>query len=236
MAGFPKVESPEANRFVERQIRNWEIARQQAATTPRETGRQVEHFITISRAAGLPGNEIAAALNLRLGWPVFDREILLAMAGDKSWRQELYEAMDERDAGWLEEFLNGMSVSREGRDEYFRRLCETMLALARKGHAIFVGRAADLILPRDAGLRVRVTATREFCIRSWAAERGLTFEKAVREVEELEHERSRFIRHHFHIEASEQTRHDMILNMERFSATQSAEIIMTALRARGIIA
>lgn len=236
MTTSAKTESPDISRFVERQLRNWEISRHQTAMAPREGGRQVEHFIALSRAVGLPGQEIASILNLRLGWPVFDREILQAMAGDETWRRELYEAMDGRDSNWLEDFLAGMSAAREGRDEYFRRLCETMLSLARKGHAIFVGRAADLILPRDAGLRVRVTATREYCIRAWAIQKGLTFEKAVREVEELEHERARFIRHHFHIEASEQTRHDMILNMEQFTGPQAAEVIMTALRVRGIIA
>lgn len=235
MASSIKSESHGVGRFVERQLRNWELAQQQGNAAPREAGQQVEHFIAISRAVGLPGREIASILALRLGWPTFDREILQAMAGDEAHRRELYEALDERDTNWLEEFLRGISSQKESREEYFHRLCATVLALARKSRAIFVGRAADLILPKDSGMRVRITASRDYCIQTYARERGLPFEKAVRDVEEMEHERARFIRHHFHIEASEQTRHDVIINMERFTANQAADIIMTALRVRGIV-
>lgn len=222
-------------RIVERQMRNWEISRQQVGDTACTTERPVQEFIAISRAVGLPGGEVAALLNLRLGWPTFDREILQAMAGSDELRRELYEALDERDLNWLETILQGMAFGPVRRDDYYQRLCESILGLARKGHAVFIGRAADLILPQGVGLRVRITATRDFCIRSYANERGLTYEKAVREVEEIEHERARFIRHHFHIEASEQSRHDLILNMERFTAHQVADVIMATLRARGVV-
>ncbi len=231
-----KSESIGIDRMVERQLRNWELARQQQSVSARQPGQQVAEFIAISRAVGLPGNEICSLLNLRLGWPVFDREILQAMSGENAWRQELYESMDERDLSWMEEFVRAMSMGYGVRDDYFNQLTETILTLARNGHAIFLGRAADLILPRGGGLRVRITATREHCIEAYAKERGLNFEKAVREVEEIEHERARFIRHHFNIEASEQARHDLIINMEVFNAHQAADIIMTALRSRGIIA
>lgn len=236
MGSTIKSETPGIGRIIERQLRNWELARQQKAAPARQPGQQVAEFITISRAVGLPGNEISSLLNLRLGWPIFDREILQTMAGDKEYQKEVYEAMDERDLSWLEEFLSSMSLGHGGRDDYFNRLSETILALARNGNAIFLGRAADLILPRGVGLRVRLTASREHCIEAYAKEHGLNFEKAVREVEEIEHERARFIRYHFNIEASEQARHDLIINMEVFNAHQAADIIMTALRSRGIIA
>ena len=192
-----KSESIGIDRMVERQLRNWELARQKQSVTPRQPGQQVAEFIAISRAVGLPGNEICSLLNLRLGWPVFDREILQAMSGENAWRQELYESMDERDLSWMEEFVRAMSVGYGARDDYFNQLTETILTLARKSHAIFLGRAADLVLPRGIGLRVR---------------------------------------HHFNIEASEQARHDLIINMEVFNSHQAADIIMTALRSRGIIA
>lgn len=236
MASQVSTVNPEIGRVVERQLRNWEIARQQQTASPLQPGQQVAEFIAVSRAVGLPGDEVASLLNLRLGWPVFDREILQAMAGDDAYRKELYEAMDGRDLTWLEEILLSITSGPGGRDDYFKRLSETILTLARKGHAIFLGRAADLILPRGVGLRVRITATRDYCIRTYASRLGITYEKAVREVEEIEHERARFIRHHFHIEASEQTRHDLIINMEHYNAQQAADIIMTALRCRGVIA
>lgn len=222
-------------RIVERQMRNWELARKQTSSGPAGPPHQVEHFVALSRAVGLAGAEIASLLNVKLGWPVFDRAILQAMAGDDESRRNLYAVMDERDLGWLQAYLNSICLRGGGRDDYFHRLSETVLSLARKGHAIFVGRAADLILPRQAGLRVRITATREFCIEQHARSGGIPFEAAAREVEQIEEERARFIRNHFRVEAGEPTRHDLILNMAHFTAPQAAELIIAAMRLRGMI-
>ena len=235
MASSIHHESAGIDRIVERQMRNWELAQAQRGAVPLSGGRQVADFIAISRAVGLPGREVATLLNLKLGWPMFDREILQAMAGDDECRRQLYESMDERDLTWLESLVEGMSGSRGHRDDYFSRLSETILSLARKGNAIFLGRAADLILPRDVGLRVRIHARRDFCVASYARSKNVTPDRAAREIEEIEHERARFIRHHFGMEVNDPGRCDIFLNMERFTVQQAADVILSALRAKGTI-
>lgn len=235
MASSIHTESPQIDSVVERQMRNWELARQQRGPIPVDGQRQVAEFITISRAVGLPGREVASLLNLKLGWPMFDREILQAMAGDDECRRQIYEVMDERDLGWLETILKGMRAGVDGREDYFRRLSETVLALARKGHTIILGRAADLILPKDIGLRIRITASRNHCVKSYADLKGVSLEKAAKDVEEIEHERARFVRHHFHIEVNDPSRNDLTFNMERFTVQQVADIILAALRTKGVI-
>ena len=235
MASSIHTDSPQIGRVVERQMRNWELARQQRGPIPVDGERQVAEFIAISRAVGLPGREIATLLNLKLGWPMFDREILQAMAGDDECRRPIYETMEERVLSWLESFLQGTRTSAEGREDYFHRLTETVLALARKGHTIILGRAADLILPRGIGLRVRITASREHCVKSYAELKGIPIDKATKAVEEVEHERARFVRHHFQIEVNDPSRNDLIFNMERFTVQQVADVILAALRTKGII-
>lgn len=231
----PSSFSPTMSRVVEKQMRNWEIARQQQDGGSAPRAGPVMDFIAISRSVGLPGEEIATQLHERLGWPVFDREILQAMAGDDECRRQLYDAMDERDLSWMEEFLQSVSFAAAGKDDYFHRLTETVLSLARKGHTVFLGRATDMILPREMGLRVRVTAARSYCIKQYAKAKGVLPEQARREVEEIEHERARFIRHHFRVEAGDQARHDLIINLEHLTTQQAVELIHAALRVKGIV-
>ena len=100
------VTSGGIGRIVERQLRNWEIARSQKLDRPVEPRTQVvEHFVSVSRAVGLPGEQVAERLHERLGWPVFDREILHAMAGDDAYRERIYRELDEHDENWLDEFV-----------------------------------------------------------------------------------------------------------------------------------
>lgn len=237
MSTKTRIVDQQLGRIVEKQLRNWEIARSQRAAGPGGGGEQaVEHFVSISRPAGLPGEALAKRLGERIGWPVFDREILRAMADDDEFRERIYRKLDEHDESWLHEFVRSLGEERFiGREDYFHRLTQTVAALSRAGHAIFLGRATDMILPRELGLRIRLTATREYCVRRFAEENRLPYEAARRQVEEIEHERARFLRNHFHVEASDPKRHDLVINFETFGIEQSIELILCALRVRGIM-
>lgn len=235
MAHALHAHSREIDAMIERQIRNWEFARQQKIESEARVARPVEEFIAISRSAGLAGDEIADALRVRLGWPVFDKELLQAMSGDDAVRERLYAAMEERDLSWLEECLRGIGVDGPAsRNDYFRRLREAVLSIARKGHSIFVGRAVDLILPKQVGVRVRLMASHDYCVRQYAARAGVSVTTAEQEIETTEREREKFVQHHFGVEATEPTRYDLIINVERFTARQAVDIILAALRQHGI--
>ncbi|MBN2560860.1 MAG: cytidylate kinase family protein [Phycisphaerae bacterium] len=228
--------SRELSQLVEKQLRNWEIAQAQKSAVPVSEERPVADFIAISRAVGLPARKVATLLHDRLGWVLFDKQILQAMAGNDDYRRRLYNNLDGRDIGWLEGFMRGLTLGRLDKDDYFRRLTSTVLSIARQGHAIFVGRATHLFLPRDIGLRVRLTAPRAFCLESYARLKGLPVEKVAREVEQIEEERERFVRNHFHVGLADETVQDLVVNMERFSVEATVDLIMSALRARGVIA
>ena len=199
MAAILRSMPTQLSGLVEKQMRNWELARAQRPSEPAPKVEGVHDFVTISRRAGCGGSELAALLGERLGWPVFDRELLHAMAGDDGIRKRLYESMDERDLTWLEEVLRSLMSSEFPRNDYFHRLTGTVLTVARKDHAIFLGRAADLILPRGAGLRVRLTAPVEYCAQRLASRRRMTLDQARAEIQRTEVERAQFVENHFDI-------------------------------------
>jgi cytidylate kinase len=231
----PGRPDPDVARLVEKQLRNWELWRAQRLARAAGPPPEVEHFVTISRMVGAGGHAVATALGERLGWPVFDRELLSAMAGDDQVRRRVYEELDERDIGWIEDTLRWLLQHGYHKEHYFHRLSATILALARQGRAIFLGRGADLILPRRRGLRVHLVAPPEVCAQELARRQNISEALARAEVERIQQERNAFLRGHFGKAADSPTRHDLVINTGVFTTADAVEIICTALRLRGII-
>lgn len=213
-------------------FQSWERARTRTGTT---RSRAVCDFVTISRQVGSGGAKIVAQLGEKTGWPVFDREVLQAMAGDDTFRERLYAWMDERDTGWLEQMLKWVVAGRFPPQDYVSKLGRAILALARGAPGIFLGRAADLILPQDQGLRVRVNAPLEVRVRNFGLAHSLEEELAAEEVERLGRERADFIQNHFRRDVDDATRYDLAVNTGRVSVEEAVELIVATMRLRGFI-
>lgn len=236
MSGMSPGAKSDLAKVVEKQMRFWELARAQRVAPPAaESPREVAGFVTVSRTVASGGSEVATLLGERLHWPVFDREILQAMAGDDQVRARLYEHLDERDVGWLDETVRWLLRGEFRKEDYFVRLTETVLALARQGHAVFLGRGVDLILPRERGLRVRITASPPHRARTLAARMGVSEALAMAELERIDRERDDFRRHHFGRAANDAACYDLTVNREVFTAAQAVDLILLGLRARGIM-
>jgi len=220
--------TPSMAKLVERQMRNWELAKTQRSPSEVSGRTQVEDFVCISREVGADAESICAVLGERLGWPVFDKEILGAMAGDDAIRRQIYASMDERDMGWCEESLRALVQPEFVKNDYFHKLTETVLSLARQGSGIFLGRGADLILPQETGVRVRVVAPPAARIQRFAAICGIVAHAARTEIRRLEEDRAAFIRRHFHIDSADPGRFDLVINLARISTTRAVELIMAA--------
>ena len=222
-------------KLVERQVRNWEITRQQRLEVEEDRlEKQVADFVTVSRAVGSAGDQVAMQLADRLGWPCFDKEILQHMAADDQVRTRLYEKMDQRDTSWLESVLRWVLQGEFRREDYAHRLSETILTLARQGPAVFLGRGADFILPQDRGLRVRLLAPREACISGFFQQNQCDEKAARSRIEQIEGERKEFFRNQFGKVKADPTRFDLLLNLDRVSHDEAIELILTALQLRGL--
>jgi cytidylate kinase len=217
---------PTVSRLVEKQMRNWELARRQRLEASRPERPQLEEFICVSRQMGSGGRQVAAGLAERLGWPLFDKELLDAMSDDDAMRRRIYASMDQRDLSWWEEALRSLMDGTFVKNDYFRRLCRTLLSLARQGHAVFLGRGADLILPADQGLRVRLAAPFELRAARFAESNKVTFNEARSLLARTERERAAFIRRHFGVDSEDPTRHNLVINTGRCSIAAAVEIVL----------
>jgi len=213
---MPK-EDPRIARFVERQMRNWEIGRQHTVVkNAGEPAQAVQFYIAISRELGSEGEKVAECLSQCLGWPKYDREILDYMAEKEEVRRRVYEMLDERQRTWLQQMLDlleplGTDASR-AREEYFRRLTGAVIAIAQKQHAIFVGRGVNFILPRHRGLSVRIVAPFKDRLKRVMEMENLDERAARRRIEEVEFQRAEFLVRYFGHRPYDPRRYDMMLN------------------------
>ena len=187
--------------------------------------------IALSREAGADGPRVARTVGERLGWPVYDRELLQLVAADMGLKARLLEGVDERRKGWLRECLE-LFVSASGVTEsaYVRHLLETLLALASHGECVIVGRGAAQVMPAATTLRVRLVGPVADRVAAIQQRFGISREEASAWVAKTDAERDRFVRDHLQADPGDPRRYDLVLNSSRFTVPECADLIIEALR------
>src|SRR5262249_1106184 len=182
---------------VEQVLRHWET-KQQGRHAEREPGQQPPRTITLAREAGTLGTSVAREVGQRLGWPVYDHELLELIASEMGLRTSLLESVDERQVSWLLEMIEGFTT-RPGAGEgaYVHHLIQTILALGAHGECVSVGGGAGFILPAKLTLRVRLVAPLPERIAVLGERLGLSRAEAARKVKTMGRERVKFVRDHF---------------------------------------
>ncbi len=209
-----------------RAMHHWEGRRQAAGPGSAPAG----FTVAISREVGALGTSVARAVGERLGWPVYDHELLEQIAREQNLRVGLLESVDERRTSWIEECLEAFAeIPAVSNSAYVRYVTETVLSLAAHGECVIVGRGAAQILPPASTLRVRLVAPVERRVEWMMRERHLSQADAARQVSHTEHERARFVRDHYQKDPADQHGYDLILNTGRLSVADSAGLIVDAL-------
>jgi cytidylate kinase len=205
---------------------HWNTRHGQDATHHPET----KFTIAISRETGTYGAALAREIGDRLGWPVYDRELLQRIADDIGVHRKLVESVDERPVGWLSECIGALFATRDvNQTVYFRRLVEALHSLSSHGECVIVGRGATAVLPEASTLRIRIVAPREHRIQAVRSEHGISYDDAAARVDTTDRERNRFVENHFQINAADSTNYDLVLNAARLSTTECADLILAAL-------
>jgi cytidylate kinase len=212
-------------------LKHWETRRKAEANGKGASHQSNRAFtIALSRESGARGTSTAGEVGARLGWTVYDHELLERIAQEMKLRTSLLESVDEKRISWLQEcveaFASAPSVSGSA---YVRHLMETLLSLAAHGECVIVGRGAAQILPAETTLRVRLVAPVEWRVVAMSQKLGVSREEAACQVETIDRERIRFVKDHFHKEAADPRQYDLVLNSSRFLVGESADLIVEAL-------
>lgn len=237
----PRNQGTSMEQLIEQQIRRWELARRQRKQQERpgrgKLGRlYFGPYVLISREKGAGGHEVANLIAQRLGWQVFDRQIVDAIAKRTQMRQQLIESLDERTRGGLEEFLRHVLTREIGTTDYLIHLRQVLLTLGQQGDIVIVGRGAEYILPHQFALRTRMVAPFDVRVERIAKAEGLVPDAAHAVVGKVDQERTDFIRSHFQQDAQDPLNYDLVVNTGALSVEGTAEIVMTSLKQKlGIV-
>jgi cytidylate kinase len=217
----------QANELEEKRLEN----REQRPGRGKEGDLLYGPYLIISREKGAGGNTIARLAGERLGWQVFNNEIVDEIAKKAHVRRQLIESLDERNRETIQdkvrELLNPQQIGTSG---YLGFLRQVVFTLGHQGDVVIVGHGARFILPKQFGLCVRMVAPIETRIQRIADKAHLSLEAARVVVEKTDHERVKAVHHHFGQNVTDPLSHDLIINTAAINVETAAEIVLTALQ------
>jgi cytidylate kinase len=214
--------------LVARQFHLWEHSRVQNAVTGREN---IVPSITISKEIGSQGEEFAQALSQRLGWKIFDRELVEYIAQNAHVRQNMVEMFDEKTQNeihnWVFTLLDSHAL---GSDKYFKHLVTAITTIGEEGGAIILGRGANFILSCQRALKVKVTAPLQHRIGIIMQKFEVSEKEAFARVHLTDKERQAFLHRFFHHDSEEISSYDLVLNLGTLSLSDAENIVIQALK------
>ena len=201
-----------------------EIARRELAQLPEGP------YVTVSRQLGTGGRDLARRLAERLGWQLFDKEILLAIAEHTNTREKIISRLDEKAIGMFDDLLaRWFSVDSVGPSDFVREMMQVIWALARNGQAVLVGRGANWLLDPRYGLRVRIVAPLQMRTLSLAQRDGIYTAAAEQRIREDDAAKAAFMRQWYRRDIDDPLGYDLILNLAAMDADTTLETMAAAL-------
>lgn len=221
--------------IVDRQLRRWEAERLAALESMR-AGRTapraapVRPTVTVSRQAGLRGEAIAHALAERLGYELFDQQIVDYIASHHEVHRQMLEMLDEHTMSsiklWAEGIVRGQHVDQA---DFLRFLSKTVRGIHAHGGAVILGRGANFLLCDARAFRVQLVAPLDERVKMHMADRGLDAEAARRELVATDAGRNDFIRRFYHADWADPGAYDLSLNVAGLTVEVAAAIIAQAM-------
>ncbi len=228
---------PAMLKLLDRQLAVWEMRRRVQDVGTR-LGRCLEGNVAygpcllISRERGSGGGLIAHLAGKRLGWHVFDREVVDEIAQLAHVRQQLIESADSATrANWEEDAWEPELQPEDiGCEHYLQCLRQVVRTLGHHGDVVILGRGAQYLLPPKCALRVRVEAPFEARARRVAESHKVPLLKAEAHVQEFDARRTGFIKKCFQTDPNLALNYDLIINTEDITVESAVEIVLLALR------
>jgi cytidylate kinase len=189
--------------------------------------------VALSREAGSRGGTIARRLGRKLGWQVYNQELLEYIAQEGAFRQGMANDLPADASAWAAEHLQTL-IREERLSEHpsIRELARVILLLGAQGNVVLLGRGAGCILPRESTLHVRIVAPLRDRIAYLGQWLRLTEPEAAEQVRLRDTRRAEFLHSHFHREPADQYQYDLLLNSSLLGEELCADIIAHAARAK----
>ena len=188
--------------------------------------------LCISREAGSGAGAIGRLIGARLGWKVFDHELLEAIAQRMELPIDEVQPFDELAPSVVQDWILPLREEHYAPQEaYLDHLAKLVEALGRAGESIVVGRGAGFLLPRGETLSVRIVAPIKARAARLAERMGVSARTARRAAIDLDRRRAHFVRTMYRFDANDPHNYDLVLDSESLGPSIIAEIVVRAVEA-----
>ncbi len=183
--------------------------------------------ITISMQPGGGGDAIARKLAERLGFSLFNKEILKPMADWNNVSSKVLEAVEKYRMTGIQDMISSlMGKQHVYPEQYLRYLTEFVTVLGRVGNAVVVGRGVNFILPASSRFAVRIIAPLDTRVKNVASAFGVPLEKAKRRIKNRAAKRRDFVKRNFHVDIDDPLHYDLIINTQRLDVESAVDAII----------
>ena len=126
-------------------------------------------------------------------------------------------------------FTQRLSGAGDSRRQGYCFLADKGFYVVAHGDCVLVGRGVAHILPVETTLRVRLVAPVTWRVAAMSRKLGVSEAEAAVKVAAIDRQRVQFAREHFNKDTTDPSLYDLVLNTERFSVEQCADLIVEAL-------
>lgn len=201
---------------------------------PREASVPIARFrnVCVSREAGAGGGSIARIVGSRLGWKVYDNELLEEISQRMQLPSEEVRAFDELAPSVVQDWILPLREEHYAPQEaYLDHLAKLVEAIGRTGDAILVGRGAAFLLPRSETLSVRIVAPLKYRAFRLSERLGVSVRTAKRAARDLDRRRAHFNRTMYRVDSADPHNYDLVLDSDSLGPSIAAEILIRTVEA-----
>jgi cytidylate kinase len=198
--------------------------------------------LTISHQYGSGGSRIARELGRRLGWSVWEKEIVRKIASQYKVAEEYVEAKDERVDSFIERMvglfgMGGFESTYEIppplwlTDAQLARMTRTIMEeVATDGNAIIVGRGGNLVLANyPRALHVFLWSPLELRISRVMQAESLSHHDAERRIAGMDKLRTDYVHTFYHTSWNDLTHYHLVIDSGVWGEDGTTDLLAWAL-------
>jgi len=186
--------------------------------------------LCVSREAGAGGGALARVVGQRMGWKVYDQELVEAIAHRMQVPIDEVRALDELAPSVVQDWLLPLREEYYAPQEaYLDHLAKLIEAIGRAGESILVGRGASFMLPRETTLSIRVIAPLRDRALRLAERMGVSVRTARRAARDLDRRRAQFDRTMHRANVYDPHNFDLVLDTQSLGLEIAAEVVIQAI-------
>lgn len=184
--------------------------------------------ITVSREFGAKGAALSSILGNKLGFKVWDKELLDVISKKLGSNNEYIQSLDENRRSLLEDTIFGFMNHKGTNLNYFIYLVKAIRSIEKLGNSIIVGRGANFICSDIKSFHVRIVSPLEKRVNYYAQKEQISNKNSLAILTQKDVERANFIKHNFNKDIELASNYDLVINSSSFPLETIAEIVSTA--------